>query len=63
MKRVKQYWDIIHPEFSYLLENVRDQASRIISNKIVMETKFSRDSNKNWNSQNGNFDISNNETM
>ena len=44
MKCMKQNWDIIHPEFSHLLgKNLHDQASRIIKNKIVMETKFSKD--------------------
>ena len=59
MKRMKQNWDVIHPEFSHLLDkNLRDQASRIIKNKIAMETEFSTDSNQNWN-----VDISNNETL
>ena len=61
---MKQTWDIIHPEFSHLSDkNLRDQASRIIKNKIVMETEFSTDSNTNWNSQSDNVDISNNETV
>ena len=52
MKRIKQNWDIIHPEFSHLSDkNLRDQTSRIIKNKIVMETEFSTDSNTNWNFQ------------
>ena len=52
MKRMKQNWYITHPEFSHLSDkNLRDQASRIIKNKIVMETEFSIDSNANWNSQ------------
>ena len=39
MKRVKQNWDIIHPEFSYLSdENLGDHAIRTIRNKIVSET-------------------------
>ena len=64
MKRMKQNWDIIHPEFSHLSDkNLRDQASRIIKNKIVMETEFSTDSNTNWNSQSDNVDINNNETV
>ena len=61
---MKKTWDIIHPEFSHLSDkNLRDQTSRIIKNKIVMETEFSTDSNTNWNSQSGNVDISNNETV
>ena len=63
-KYMKQTWDIIHPEFSHLSDkNLRDQASRIIKNKIVMETEFSTDSSTNWNSESGNVDISNNETV
>ena len=42
MKRMKQNWDIIDPKFSHLSDkNLRDHASRIIKNKIVMETQFS----------------------
>ena len=64
MKRMKQNWDIIHPEFSHLSDKkLRDQASRIIKNKIVMETEFSTDINTNWNSQSDNVDINNNETV
>ena len=64
MKPMKQNWDIIYPEFSHLSDkNLRDQASRIIKNKTVMETEFSTDISANWNSQNGNVDISNNETV
>ena len=48
MKPMKQNWDIIYPEFSHLSDkNLRDQASRIIKNKIVMETEFSTDSSAN----------------
>ena len=64
VKRMKQTWDIIHPEFSHLSDkNLRDQVSRIIKNKIVMETEFSTDSNTNLISQSDNVDISNNETV
>ena len=42
---------------------MRDQASRIIKNKVVMETEFSSDSNANWDSQSDNVDISNDETV
>ena len=39
MKRMKQNWDIIHPEFPHLSdEYLRDQAIRTIKNKIVSET-------------------------
>ena len=57
IKRMKQNWDTIHAEFS------RDQASRIIKNKIVMETEFAKDSNTNLNSQSDNDNIHNNETV
>ena len=64
MKRVKQNWDIIHPEFSDLSnKNLWDQASRIIKSKIFMEIEFSIDSNTNLISQSDNVDISNNETV
>ena len=43
MKRMKQNWDIIHLNFLLSDKNLHDQASRIIKNKIVMETKFSKD--------------------
>ena len=41
MKRLKSYWDEIYPEFSFLSEkNLRDQASRIDKNKVVMEREY-----------------------
>ena len=40
MKRLKNYRDK-HPEFNFLIDkNLRDQASRIEENKIVMETGY-----------------------
>ena len=42
---------------------LRDQASRIIKNKIVMETEFAKESNTNLNSQSDNDNIHNNETV
>ena len=52
MKRMMQNWDIIHLEFSHLSDkNLRDQASSIITTKIVMETKFSTDSKTSLNCQ------------
>ena len=61
---MKQNWDIIHSEFSHLTDkNLRDQASRIVKNKIAMETEFTKDSNTNLNSQSDNGDIHNNETV
>ena len=64
MKRMKHNWDTIHPESSHLTDkNLRDQASRIIKNKIVMETEFAKDSNTSLNSQSDNDNIHNNETV
>ena len=41
MKRQKEKWDEIHPEYSFLTDkNLRDQASRIEKNKDVMDTKY-----------------------
>ena len=41
MKRSKNYYDKLHPEFNFLSDkNLRDQASRIEENKIVMETEY-----------------------
>ena len=57
IKHMKQNRDIIHPEFSHLDKNLRDQASRIIKNKIVMETEFSKDRNTNLISQSDNVGI------
>ena len=41
MKRLKKYWDELHPEFYFLSEkNLRNQASRIEKNKVVMATEY-----------------------
>ena len=41
MKRLKEKWDEIHPEYSFLSDkNLRDQASRIEKNKDVMDTEY-----------------------
>ena len=41
MKRSKNYYDKLHPEFNFLSDkNLRDQTSRIEENKIVMETEY-----------------------
>ena len=64
MRRMNQNWGIIHPEFSHLSDkNLRDQASRIIKHKIIMETEFLTDSNTNLISQSDNVDTSSNETV
>ena len=41
MKRLKEKWDEIHPEYSFLSDkNLRDQASRIEKNKDAMDTEY-----------------------
>ena len=41
MKRLKSYWDELHPGFAFLSDkNLRDVASRIAANKVVMDTEF-----------------------
>ena len=41
MKRLKEKWDKIHPEFSFLNDkNLRDQVSRIEKNKDIMDTEY-----------------------
>ena len=41
MKRLKSYWDELQPGFAFLSDkNVRDVASRIALNKVVIDTEF-----------------------
>ena len=41
MKRLKTLWDKMHPEYNFLSdENLRDQASRIHKNNVVMDTEY-----------------------
>ena len=41
VKKLKNCWDKLHPEFNFLSDkNLRDQASHIEKNKIVMETSM-----------------------
>ena len=41
MKRLKSYWDELHPGFAFLSDkNLRDVASRIAVNKVVIDTEF-----------------------
>ena len=41
MKRLKEKWNEIHPEYSFLTDkNLRDQASRIEKNKDIMDTEY-----------------------
>ena len=39
MTRMKHYWDEIRPEYSFLTSKLlRNQASRVVKNKVVMAT-------------------------
>ena len=50
MNRMKNLWDEIHPEMSFFsAKNLRDQASRVEKNKVVMETEYRIDKNHNNN--------------
>ena len=41
MKRLKSYWDELHPGFAFLSgKNLRDVASRIAANKVFIDTEF-----------------------
>ena len=41
MKRLKNLWDKMHPEYNFLSDkNLRDQASRIHRNNVVMDTEY-----------------------
>ena len=41
MKKLKKYWDELHPVFNFLShKNLRDQASRIEKSKVVMATEY-----------------------
>ena len=41
MKRLKNLWDKMHPEYNFLSEkNLRDQASRVHKNNIVIDTEY-----------------------
>ena len=41
IERIKEKWDEIHPEYSFLNDKtLRDQASRIEKNKDVMDTEY-----------------------
>ena len=48
MKRMKNYWDEIHPEQSFLTSKLlRDQASRAVKNKVVMATEYRNEQDTN----------------
>ena len=41
MKRLKNLWDKMHPAYNFLSEkNLRDQASRVHKNNIVIDTEY-----------------------
>ena len=47
MTRMKNCWDEIHPEYSFLTSKLlRDQASRVVKNK-VMATEYKNDQDTN----------------
>ena len=48
MNRMKKLWDEKHPELNFFsAKNLRDQASRVEKNKVVMETEYRIDKNQN----------------
>ena len=48
MTRMKNYWDEIHPEYSFLTSKLlRDQASRVVKNKVVMATEYRNEQDTN----------------
>ena len=61
MKRLKEKWDEIHPEYSFLSDkNLRDQASRIEKNKDVMDTEYVHFRSNNNSEVDGQTDYCNN---
>ena len=41
MKRLKNLWDKMHPEYNFLSEkNLRDKASRVHKNNVVIDTEY-----------------------
>ena len=41
MKRLKNLWDKMHPEYNFFSDkNLSDQASRIHKNNVVMDTEY-----------------------
>lgn len=46
MKRMKSYWDEIHPELSFFTDkNLREQATRVGKRKVVMATEYNQREN------------------
>ena len=62
-KKMKKLWDELHPEYNFLTEKVlRDQASRVQTNYVVMETEYNETTSNPLQSNivnNENSDISN----
>ena len=41
MKQLKTLWNKMHPEYNFLSDkNLRDQASRVHKNNVVMDTEY-----------------------
>ena len=48
MTGMKNCWDEIHPEYSFLTSKLlRDQASRVVKNKVIMGTEYRNDQDTN----------------
>ena len=48
MTIMKNYWDEIHPEYSFLTSKLlRDQASRVAKNKVIMATEYRNEQDTN----------------
>ena len=61
MKRMKEKWDEIHPEYSFLTnKNLRDQASHLEKNKDVMDTEYVHVRSNNSSPVNEQIDYKNN---
>ena len=61
MKRMKEKWDEIHPEYSFLTnKNLRDQAPRLEKNKDVMDTEYAHVRSNNSSQVNEQTDYKNN---
>ena len=55
MKRMKKLWDNIHPELNHFRDkNLRDIASRVEKDNIVMETEFNNITAESYNNKNDN---------
>ena len=61
MKRMKEKWDEIHPEYSFLTnKNLRDQAPRLEKNKDVMDIEYAHVRSNNSSQVNEQTDYKNN---